>query len=362
MPWTAFEEGRAMKSRVAVHVEHGKPLVVEDVQFPAPGPDQVLVRQFASGVCHSQLHQLHNAASPRPLVLGHESTGVVEAAGSEVSHVREGDRVMVTWVPRSPEKGFRPSAAVLDFRGQEARSTNVFTWGEHTLVHHQYVVPLDKDMPTDVTAIIGCAVLTGVGAAQNTANVQAGQSVAVFGAGGVGLCVIAGAAARRASPIIAIDLTEDKLEFARKFGATHTVNARETDAVQAVIDLTGGGADFAFDAIGHRVTMEQILPAVRAGQLGRDTGGTAVLVGVPQEDMTLNARMLLVGEKKYIGSIGGSSRPDQDFPRYLRMYREGELDLDALVTRRFTLDQINDAVGALERGEIAGRAILEFSK
>jgi Zn-dependent alcohol dehydrogenase len=169
---------------------------------------------------------------------------VVEAAGKEVTHVREGDRVMVTWVPRSPEKGFRPSATVLDFRGQEARSTNVFTWGEHTLVHHQYVVPLDADMPTDVTAIIGCAVLTGVGAAQNTANVQAGQSVAVYGAGGVGLCVIAGAAARRANPIIAIDLTDEKLEFARRFGATHTVNARRQSGTGRD-RLTGGGADFA---------------------------------------------------------------------------------------------------------------------
>jgi Zn-dependent alcohol dehydrogenase len=349
-----------MKSKVAVHVEHGKPLVVEELEFPSPGPDQVLVRQFASGVCHSQLHQLHNPASARPLILGHESTGVVEAAGKNVTHVKEGDYVMVTWVPRSPERGFRPQPAVLSFHDGEVRAQNVFTWAEHTLAHEQYVVPMEKDVPTDVTAIIGCAVLTGVGAAQNTANVQAGQSVAVFGAGGVGLCVIAGAAARRANPIIAVDLSDEKLEFAKHFGATHGINARERDPVQAIVEMTDGGVDFAFDAIGVRQTMEQILPAVRPAQLGYDTGGTAVLVGVPQEDMTLNARMLLIGEKKYIGSIGGSSRPDRDFPRFIRMYKEGELDLNALVTRRYRLDQINEAVGALERGVIAGRAILEF--
>ena len=348
-----------MKSRVAVHVEYGQPLQIEELEFPDPEPDQVLVRQFASGVCHSQLHQIHNAAQPRPVLLGHESTGVVEAAGRNVRHVKEGDRVFVTWVPRSPEKGFRGAPAVLPYRDGEARSNNVYTWGEHTLVHEQYVVPMEKDIPTDVTAIVGCAVLTGVGAAQNTADVQAGESVAVFGAGGVGLCIIAGAAARRANPIIAVDLSDEKLEFARRFGATHTINARSVDPVAQIVEMTEGGADYAFDAIGVRQTMEQILPAVRAGQLGYGSGGTAVLVGVPQEPATLNMRLLL-GERKYIGSIGGSSRPDRDFPRYVRMYKEGELDLDALVTRRYRLDQINEAIAALERGEIAGRSILTF--
>ena len=348
-----------MKSRVAVQVEHGQPLQIEELEFPDPGPDQVLVRQFASGVCHSQLHQIHNPAQPRPALLGHESTGVVQAAGRDVRHVKEGDRVFVTWVPRSPEKGFRAPPAALPFRDGEALSNNVYTWGEHTLVHEQYVVSMEKDIPTDVTAIIGCAVLTGVGAAQNTADVQAGESVAVFGAGGVGLCIIAGAAARRASPIIAVDLSDEKLAFARRFGATHTINARSVDPVAQIVEMTDGGVDYAFDAIGVRQTMEQILPAVRAGQLGYDSGGTAVLVGVPQEPATLNMRLLL-GERKYVGSIGGSSRPDRDFPRYVRMYKEGELDLDALVTRRYGLDQINEAVAALERGEIAGRSILTF--
>lgn len=350
-----------VRSRAAIFTGHGQPLVVEEVEYPAPAPEQVLVRQFASGICHSQLHQIHNPKQPTPALLGHESTGVVEAVGSAVRHVKPGDRVMVTWVPRSPEQGFVPEPATLRWRDQEIGSRNVFTWSEHSLAHEQYVLPLEADVPTDVTAIIGCAVLTGVGAAQNTANVQAGQSVAVFGAGGVGLCVIAGAAARRAYPIIAVDLSDEKLEFAKHFGATHGVNAREGDPVAAVKELTGGGADFAFDAIGVRQTMEQILPAVRAAQLGYSSGGTAVLVGVPQEPVTLDARDLLVGEKRYIGSIGGSSRPDQDFPHFVRMFKEGELDLNALVTRRYRLDQINEAVGALERGEIAGRSILEFA-
>jgi len=348
-----------MKARLAVYKEHGKPLEIVEVDFPAPGPDQVLVKQFASGICHSQLHQLHNPRTPLPMVLGHESTGEVVAIGKDVTRVKEGDRVFVTWVPGNPPKGFRPAPATLTVDGETLSSPNVFTWGEATLVHEQYVVPMDANLPVDVTAIIGCAVLTGVGAAQNTANVQAGDSVAVFGAGGVGLCILAGAAARRANPIIAVDLSDEKLEFARRFGATHGINAGTDDPVKKIQDLTGGGADFAFDAIGVRQTMEQLLPAVRGGQLGYESGGTAVLVGVPQTPATLEMRLLLA-ERKYIGSIGGSSRPDKDFPHYVRMYREGELDLDALVTRRFTLDQINEAVGALERGEIAGRAIMEF--
>jgi Zn-dependent alcohol dehydrogenase len=349
-----------LKSRVAAQLEVNQPLVVDEIEFPDPGPDQVIVKQFASGVCHSQLHQLHNPDLPRPLILGHEATGVVVAAGKDVPNVKEGDRVMVTWVPRAAAKGWKSPGAVLPFRGLEARNQNVFTWAEHTLCHHQYVVPLEEGVPTDVTAIIGCAVLTGVGAAQNTANVQAGDTVAVFGAGGVGLCVIAGAAARRANPIIAVDLSDDKLEFAKKFGATHGINAANEDPIARIMEMTGGGVDFAFDAIGRTETVQNILAAIRPAQLGFDTGGTAVLVGIPQAPVEINARQIVVGEKKFVGSIGGSCKPDRDFPHFIRMFKEGELDLGALVTRRYKLDQINEAVNALSRGEIAGRAILEF--
>lgn len=349
-----------MKSHVALQVRHGEPLVIDEIELPAPGPDQVLVRHLATGICHSQLHQMHNPSTPRPALLGHEATGIIEAKGANVTHVKEGDRVVVTWVPRAPQPGVRPPPCVLPYRDGEARAQSVYTWGEHCLVHEQYVLPLDADLPDDVSAPIGCAVLTGVGAAQNTANVQAGQSVAVFGAGGVGLCVIAGAAARRAHPIIAVDLSEEKLEFAKKFGATHGINARVVDPVQQIVEMTGGGVDYAFDAIGHASTIQQILAVARPGQLGYSTGGTAVLVGVPQQNVELDLRMLLTSEKKFIGSIGGSTRPQRDFPHYYRMYREGELDLKALVTRRYPFAQINDAVSALERGEVLGRCIVVF--
>jgi Zn-dependent alcohol dehydrogenase len=350
-----------MKTRAAVHVEHGKPMLIEEIELPDPGPSHVVVKQFASGVCHSQLHQLHNPASRTPLLLGHESTGVVVAKGSDVTHVKEGDRVMLTWIPRSAAEGLpRPQPAQTTFRGGPVAGAGVFTWAEATIADQQYVVKLgDDQVATDVTAIIGCAVMTGCGAALNTAGVRANASVAVFGAGGVGLCIIQACANVAAYPIIVVDLTDEKLAFAKKFGATIGVNASQEDAVARIRELTGGGVDFAFDAIGVPKTMEQILPAVKPGVGGLREGGTAVLVGVPQVPATFNMRDMFAG-RTYRGSIGGSSRPDRDFPMYVRWFKEGRLPLDVLVSRRYKLDQINEACGALERGEIAGRAILEF--
>lgn len=348
-----------MKTRAAVHIEHARPLVVEEVILPDPGPNQIVVKQFASGVCHSQLHQLHNAASRTPLVLGHESTGVVTARGKNVTHVKEGDKVMITWIPRDAHEGMaRPAPATITFRG-ETLQAGVFTWAEATIADQQYVVKLADDVRTDVTAIIGCAVMTGCGAALNTAKVQKGNSVAIFGVGGVGLCIVQACANVGAAPIIAVDLADEKIEFARKFGATLGVNAGSEDAVARVRELTDGGADFAFDAIGVPKTMEQVLPAVRPGVGGLKEGGVAVLVGVPQTTATLTMRDLFAA-RTYRGSIGGSSRPEVDFPMYVRWFKEGMLPLDLLVTRRFKLDEINEACRALEKGEIAGRSILEF--
>jgi Zn-dependent alcohol dehydrogenase len=332
---------------------------VEEVELPDPGPQQVIVKQFASGVCHSQLHQLHNPASRTPLVLGHESTGVVVAKGRDVTHVREGDRVMVTWIPRASEPGMpRPQPATIKFRGQDV-SAGAFTWTETTIADQQLVVKLADDVPTDVTAIIGCAVMTGCGAALNTVKVQKGNSVAVFGVGGVGLCIVQACANVGADPIIAVDLSDEKLAFARRFGATIGVNAASEDPVVRIRELTEGGVDFAFDAIGVQKTMEQVLPAVKPGVGGLREGGTAVLVGVPQTTATLNMRDLF-SARRYIGSIGGSSRPDRDFPMYVQWFKEGKLPLDLLVTQRFKLDEINEACRALEQGKIAGRSILVF--
>ena len=359
-------------ARVVVLPESTSELRVEELALPDPGPHQVVVREYASGVCHSQLHQMHRPRNA-PVVLGHEATGIVVKAGSAVSHVEEGDTVLLTWVPRDIEGAGRvPDRATLQVSDGIAQSENVFTWADHTICDEQYAVKVDPNIAKDVTSIIGCAVMTGAGAVINTANVQPGQSVVIFGVGGVGLSAVVGAKVAGANPIIAVDLDDSKLDFAKAFGATHTINASEVDPVEAVHALTPkdgqfditrqpvSGADFAFDCIGIRKTMEQIVPACRAGHFGAGDGGTAVLVGVPTTPVELNAVDVLINEKHFIGSIGGSCAPDRDFPTFLKWHQDGELDLDAMITARYSIDQINEATNALESGEIHGRAILEF--
>jgi len=212
----------------------------------------------------------------------------------------------------------------------------------------------------DVTAIVGCAVMTGCGAVIHSAKVRPGDSVAVIGAGGVGLCVLQTAANMGANPVIAVDLSDDKLAFAKRFGATIGVNAAREDAVQRIIELTNGGADFVFDAIGLAKTTEQMLAATRPGVNGLRDGGTAVLVGVPHGPApTINVRDMFTG-KIFRGAPGGSCRPDRDLPMFVRWFKEGRLPLDALVTRRYRLEQINEACDDLAHGKIAGRAIVEL--
>jgi Zn-dependent alcohol dehydrogenase len=362
----------ANRARVVVLPQDTAKLRIEEIDLPDPGPTQVIVRQFASGVCHSQLHQMHRPRQS-PVILGHESTGVVEKIGKDVHHLREGDTVLVTWVPRDAARARDlPVRATLDVSDGVAESENVFTWANRTLADEQYVVKVEPDIRKDVTSIIGCAVMTGAGAVVHTAGVKKGQSVAIFGVGGVGLSAVVGAKMAGAYPIIAVDLDDAKLAFAKRFGATHTVNARNVDPVEAIHALTprpgeftimktpASGVDYAFDCIGIRKTMEQIIPACRSGHFGVRTGGCGVLVGVPGTNVELNAMDVLLNEKRFIGSIGGSCVPDRDFPMFLDWQKRGELDLDALVTARYKIDQINEATSALEAGKISGRAILEF--
>jgi Zn-dependent alcohol dehydrogenase len=356
-----------MKVKAAINVEVGGKLVIDDLEIGDPGPTHVIVKQFATGVCHSQLHQIQNPALPRPLVLGHESTGVVVAKGREVTHVGEGDRVMLTWVQRDRvESTPDPTPWPATYRGKPVRHgdrspTGVFTWANVAIADQQYVVKLtDAEAPADVTAIVGCAVMTGCGAVVHSAHVRPGHSVAVIGAGGVGLCVLQAAYNMGAYPIIVVDLTDEKIAFAKTFGASIGINASREDAVGRIVEITNGGADFVFDAIGLGQTTEQMLAATRPGVNGLKDGGTAVLVGVPHgPPATINPRDLFVG-KIFRGAPGGSCRPDRDLPMFVRWFREGRLPLDRLVTRRYTLDQINEACDALAHGEIAGRAIVEL--
>ena len=351
-----------MKSRAAIDLAYGEQLVVDDIELPDPQPDQVIVKLMSSGVCHSQLHQIHAAKAKRPAVMGHEGTGVVTHVGRDVTHVSEGDHAIVTWVPRTPapaggRAATSPTGAT--YR-EEVLHGAVYTWSEDVLTSGELVVPIGKEHPTDVSCIVGCAVLTGAGAVLNTAKVRPEDSVAVFGVGGVGMSAIRMASILGAYPLIAVDLRDEKLEFAAEFGATHFVNASETDPVEAVKELTGGGADYAFDAIGLRVTNEQILPSVRGrGPGANNTGGTAVLIGVPGNEMTLNPQHFFGGQRTYTASWG-ATYPEKEFAMYLRWHQEGKFPLDRLITRRYKLDEINEACADLVAGEILGRAIIEY--
>lgn len=353
-----------MKTKAVLDVKHGDPLVIDEVEIPEPNPEQVIVKLLATGICHSQLHQIAVPTRPRPLTLGHEATGIVSSVGANVTHVQEGQKVIATWVSRKPIQGFPGGITGNDHMGITHKGVQVWgktcMWSEDTIVGGDYVEPIADDAPPDLTCIIGCAVLTGAGAVRYTAGVGEGDSVAVFGVGGVGLSAIWMASILKAYPIIAVDLMDDKLNLAREFGATHVVNASDVDPVSAIKDLHSGGVEYAFDAIGVDVTTEQILRVTKEGGPGAyNRGGTSVLVGVPTQKMTFEASHFAAFHKSYIGSAG-ASYPIKDFEMFMRYYKEGKFPLEKLVTRRYKLHEVNDAVSALHAGEILGRAVIEL--
>jgi len=341
-------------------MEIGGQLIIDEIEIPDPSPDQVIVKLFSSGICHSQLHQIHQPELPRPLMLGHEGTGVVTHVGTNVTNLQEGDHAIVTWVPKTPSSVRpKPSPSGVTYR-ETLVNGNVYTWGNDVLVHQDFVVPISKQYPTDLSCIVGCAILTGAGAVMNTAKVRPGNSVAVYGVGGVGLSAIKMASILEAYPIIAVDLDENKLSFAKTFGATHFVNASKTDPIEAILQATNGGVDFAFDAIGVKKTNEQILPSVRAGGSGADNhGGMAVLIGIPNQMITIDPALFVRGQRTYRGSLG-ATYPEKDFNMFLKWHEEGKFPLDQLITKRYKLEEINTACADLQSGSILGRAIIEF--
>ena len=353
-------------------VLHGynQALAVEGLELGDPGRGEVLVELRASGVCHSDWHVIKGDWSdvPPPVVLGHEGAGIVRAIGPGVESVREGDHVILSWMPNCgrceacqqghPNVCYTPPPSTASARLQRTGQDVPFLYGvgsmsTHSVVNEVVAVPIDKSMPFEQASLIGCGVTTGVGAVINTARVKPGTTVAVFGAGGVGLCVLQGAVIAGATTIISVDLLDGKLEMARQMGATHTVNAADCDPVEAIRDLTGGlGVHYAFEAIG--LVAEPFVQAIRATR----TRGLTVWVGHAPENtaVTLDAHDLMY-EKSVIGSLYGSARPRIDFPRMVSLYQSGRLKLDELITRSFPLGQVNEAFRLLAEGKVA-RSVL----
>jgi alcohol dehydrogenase len=354
-----------------------RPLHLEEVELEEPGWGEVLVEVQAAGLCHSDLSVI-DGTRPRvmPMVLGHEAAGVVRRAGPGVTEFREGDRVVFSFVPACGrcrfcavgrpalcERGNAANAAgcLLDgschFRRGDQRlhhHLGVSAFSRYTVAAQESLVKLEADVPPEVAALFGCAVLTGVGAVFNTARVQPGSSVAVFGLGGVGLSAVLGARAAGAYPVVAVDVVPEKLELARSLGAASTVRADQEDAVQAVRDLTRGGADYVFECAGSERVLEQAYRAT-----GR--GGTTVTVGLPdpQRSVSLPAVTLVTEERTLKGSYMGSSVPRRDIPRYVAMYQAGVLPVDRLLSRVLDLEEINEAFDALADGRVV-RQVVRF--
>jgi S-(hydroxymethyl)glutathione dehydrogenase/alcohol dehydrogenase len=359
--------------QAAIAYEPQGQVIVEEVDLAKPAAGEVLVKLMASGVCHSDWHILKGEWGTQlfPLILGHEGAGIVEQVGEGVRNVKAGDHVILSWrtncgicemcqkgwpvlCTRSPATSTKPVKHGTDQTFGKAGSLGTFA--EYALVPEVAAVPIDPTIPFAQASLVGCGVTTGVGAAINTAQVQPGSTVAVFGCGGVGLNVIQGARIASASQIIAVDMLDNKLEMSKKFGATDTVNASRGDPVAAIMDLTGGqGVHYAFEAIG--LVPEPFLWSVLCT---RKRGMTVWVGHAPlNTPVTIDARALMQ-EKMVMGSMYGSARPQIEFPRLLKLYQDGKLMLDELITKEFPLSGANEAFAALGRGEVA-RSVLNLS-
>ena len=376
-----------MKVRAAVLREMGKsapyadskPLSIETVMLAAPGIGELRVRVLAAGLCHSDLSVIDGSRPrPLPMVLGHEATGEVVELGANVRDFCVGDRVVFSFVPMcghcTPCASGRPvlcePGAAANAQGRLLTGDSHFAgadstpllqhlgvsgFAEYTVVSARSAVRIDGDLPAEIAALFGCAVMTGVGAVINTAHVQSGESVAVFGLGGVGLSSLLGAHATSAYPLIAIDVIEEKLELARALGASHCINPRNEGVVEAIHDITRGGVDYAIESVGDEVVLAQAYAATRRG-------GTTLTLGLPAPDrmFSIPALSLVAEERTVKGSYMGSAVPRRDIPRYIALYRDGRLPVDRLLTHRLSLDEINAGFDRLAGAE-AIRQVVVFA-
>lgn len=360
------------RMKAAVLYEYNQPLVIEEVTIDEPQAGEVLIRMAASGICHSDVNVVKgDEKQTLPIILGHEAAGIVEAVGAGVTHVRPGDRAAASlWracghcyycVSGTPSLCDTPhvldsETRVYDLNGKPiVQGMRVASWAEYAIVDQSQVVSVPDDMPLEAAALVGCGVITGVGAVINTAQVEAGSSVVVLGLGGVGINAVQAARLAGARHVIAVDLLDSKLETAQEFGATHLINAARSNAVQIVKDLTGGrGADYVFVTVGSERAISQSFEMLRKR-------GTAVIIGLVPNNGTapLPVRQVALTEVRVIGSFLGSTRLSVAFPQFVELYQQKRLKLDELITATYPLEQINEAIAIVDRGE-AVRNVITF--
>lgn len=367
-----------MKTPAAVLYGQHQPFVIEDVELDPPGPGEVLVQMVGGGICHSDWHVVEGIIPKEfPIILGHEGSARVLEVGAGVRLVKAGDPLVLSWIPdcghcwycssgrsnlcdgRQPYSDGTLGNGIIRFHkdGRRIRHFNgVSSFAAYAVVPERGAIPIDPRIPLDKAALIGCAVSTGVGAVIFTAKVPPGSTMAVFGAGGVGLNAIQGGAIVNAARVIAVDVSARKLDMAREFGATDVINAAEVDPVAGILELTRGeGVDYSFEAIGRPETIRQAFESVRKG-------GTAVAIGIAAKEalISIPPQLLVYGERRLQGSFYGSTRPRADFSRFADLYLAGRLKLDQLVTREWRLDQINEAFAAMNAGEVARGIVNSF--
>ncbi|MEQ8634854.1 zinc-dependent alcohol dehydrogenase family protein [Gimesia maris] len=356
-----------------------KPLVIEQVSLADPGPGEVLVEMAGAGLCHSDLSTI-DGSRPRvmPMVMGHEASGIVREVGPGVHDLQPDDHVVFSFVPLcghcipcatgrpalcEPGAAANTAGTLLSgrrpFSSMSGQKINhhlgVAAFAEHTVVAQESLIKIDSQLPLSTAALFGCAVMTGVGAVVNTAKIEPGSSVAVFGLGGVGLSTVMGARAAGAETIFAIDLLPDKLERATQVGATHTINASEEDPVELIKDIQNG-VDYTFESVGNERVLQQAYAATRRG-------GTTITIGLPHPSkmFSVPAVSLVAEERTIKGSYMGSAVPRRDLPRFIAMYQAGLLPVDKLRSSTIQLDEINAAFDALATGT-AVRQVITFEK
>lgn len=344
------------KTQAAVLFETGKPLRIMELAIPALKPGQVLVDVAFSGVCHSQLNEVRGHKGPDrflPHALGHEGSGTVVAVGAGVTKVKSGDHVVLSWLKGS---GADVPGTVYAGADGPVNSGAIATFMRRTVTCENRVTVIPRSIPLDLAALLGCAIPTGAGVVFNTSGLKPGDSVAVFGVGGIGLSAVMGAASIGAAPIIAVDVLPEKLALARELGATDTLNATECDPIVAIRSLTEGkGVRVAIECAGQVTAMESAFESVMAG------GGLCVIAGNPRHGDTMRVNPYsLIGGRRLIGTWGGESRPDSDIPRYVEMFLCGRLALEKLGTAQYALDGVNQALDDLEAGRVV-RAMIRMA-
>ena len=346
------------KVRSAVLYELGHPLKIIELDLPAPEQGEVLVKVIASGICHTQLLEIkgENATGSHiPNLLGHEGSGIVVSVGKKVTKVREGDHVILSWI-----RGYGTSTSPqpIEHNGQQINRGSVTTFSDYTVVSENKVTPIRKDMPLRPLALIGCAVATGMGMVFNNARVEEGSSIMVIGCGGIGINAVHAASIAKARTIIAVDRLEAKLEVAKRFGATHTVNSSKLDLNQELEKLTNQqGLDYAIEAVGKKETMEVAYNSVKK------TSGKAILCGVPNppgQTIEIDPFPLYYG-RQLVGTSGGETNPDIDFDDYCSMYIDGVLKLDDMISHVLSLDDINEGIELMKAGKCI-RILIDMQK